>query len=327
LNRFLMTLLCSAAAACGGTAVDPSFSTRSASAAKPSDGRAAALAALFAADAAHTASIAQLGPVDGLVRAMRGNALYLAADIDVVQGKSGIRAAVAAAEPDAAHTSLKRTLAGGDVSADGRFGFTFGWLEKTRPASDGTTLTSYGTYVSTWARDDDAFRVTAYYTRVSLTPHLPTRDGFPLLLGGAGAGAVSRPGSVEQHRRALLQTDAEFAAYSVAHGFSASFPAFSADIAMPFGRNFFFLIGNQEVTDFYAGSPPEEVVDWTPVFAGASESGDLGFTVGKVIDSITNPDGSVDRFYSKYLTIWARQASGSWRFIADGGAASPPPSP
>ena len=234
MNRFLTTLLCTAAAACGGAAIDPSFSTRSEAAAKPSDGKPAALAALFAADAAHTASIARLGPVDGLVRAMRGNALYVAAGIDVVRGKNDIRAAVAAAEPDAAHTSLKRTLAGGDVSVDGQFGFTFGWLEKTRPASDGTSLTSYGTYVSTWARDDDAFRVTAYYTRVSLTPHLPTRDGFPLLLGGAGAGGVSRPGSVEQLRRSLLRTDAEFAAYSVANGFSPAFPAYSADIVMPF---------------------------------------------------------------------------------------------
>src|SRR5438105_1635361 len=316
-----MTLLCSAAVACGGTAMDPSFSTRSASAAT-AEGRAAAPAALLAADAAHTAAIAQLGPVDGVVRAMRGNALYVAADIDIVQGKNDIRATIATAEPDAVHTSLKRTLAGGDVSADGRFGFTFGWLERTRPASDGASLTSYGTYVSTWARDDDAFRVTAYYTRVSLTPHLPTRDGFPLLLGGAGAGGVSRPGSVEQLRRSLLRTDAEFAAYSVANGFSPAFPAYSADIVMPFGRNFFFLIGKQEVTDFYAGGTPAEVLDWTPLYAGSSASGDLGFTVGKAVDSITNPDGSVDRFYSKYLTLWARQANGSWRFIADGGAAS-----
>ena len=45
MNRFLMTLLCSAAVACGGTAMDPSFSTRSASAAT-AEGRAALLHAL-----------------------------------------------------------------------------------------------------------------------------------------------------------------------------------------------------------------------------------------------------------------------------------------
>ena len=29
----------------------------------------------------------------------------------------------------------------------------------------------------------------------------------------------------------------------------------------------------------------------------------------------------------KYLTLWARQADGSWRFVADGGSATPGPSP
>jgi len=31
------------------------------------------------------------------------------------------------------------------------------------------------------------------------------------------------------------------------------------------------------------------------------------------------------RFYSKYLTVWARQPDGEWKFILDGGNASPAP--
>ena len=324
MKRVLMTLSCIIVVACGGSEIDRSvLDLKSAEATAHS--QPSARSALFAADASHSAQIERLGPVEGVVRAMRGNALYLAAGIDIVQGKQDIRATLSAAEPNPSQTSLRRTLAGGDVSTDGRFGFTFGWIEKTT-ASGGSPLTTYGTYVSTWAReDDDPFRVTAYYTRVSLTPHIPTRDGFPLLLGGSGAGGVPHPGSLEKQKRSLLQTDVEFAAYSVAHGFSPAFPAYAADLVMPFGRNFFFLLGKQEVTDFYAGGTPDEVLDWTPLFAGSSESGDLGFTVGKAVDSITNPDGSVDRLYSKYLTLWARQADRAWRFIADGGASSPSP--
>ena len=69
------------------------------------------------------------------------------------------------------------------------------------------------------------------------------------------------------------------------------------------------------------------MLNWTPLFAGCSESGDLGYTVGTSVDTVTNDNGTVDRFYSKYLTLWARQSDGAWRFIADGGASSPPPSP
>src|SRR3989442_951362 len=236
-KRVLMTLSCIIVVACGGSEIDRSvLDLKSAEATAHS--QPSARSALFAADASHSAQIERLGPVEGVVRAMRGNALYLAAGIDIVQGKQDIRATLSAAEPNPSQTTLRRTLAGGDVSADGRFGFTFGWIERTA-VSGGSSLTTYGTYVSTWEReDDDPFRVTVYYTRVSLTPHIPTRDGFPLLLGGTGA---------------------------------------------------------------------------------------LGYPAGKAVASIPNPDGSVDRFYSKYLTLWARQADGAWRFVADGGASSPSP--
>jgi ketosteroid isomerase-like protein len=325
MKAILLTSICiTTAVACGGAATEePSTGARQSALAQGASGR----EALFAADALHTAQIRQLGPVDGVVRSMRGNVLYLATGIDIVQGKQNARAALQAEDPDSSHTTLERTLAGGDVSADGRFGFTFGWLRRTAAAPGGTV--TFGTYVSSWEREDasDAFRVTAYYTRVSPTPHLPVLDGFPLLLGGAGAGGVPHPGGLDRQRRSLLRTDTEFAALSVAQDFSRAFPAYAAPLVMPFGRNFFFLLGNQEVTDFYAGATPDEVLSWTPLYAGASESGDLGFTVGTAIDAITNPDGSVDRFHSKYLTLWARQADGAWRFIADGGASSPAPSP
>jgi hypothetical protein len=133
----------------------------------------------------------------------------------------------------AEHTSLSRTLAGGDVSSDGRFGFTFGWLTRTEPASDGSTTTTYGTYVSTWTREDEneSFGVAAHYTRSSPTPHTPTRDGFPLLLGGAGVRGVPHRAELAAQKQSLLQTDAAFAALSVAHGYSLAFPAYAGAMA------------------------------------------------------------------------------------------------
>lgn len=113
-------------------------------------------------------------------------------------------------------------------------------------------------------------------------------------------GALPRPAA---SRDALLAADA----------------AHTTDV---FGNNFSFLLGTQEVADFYTG-PPERVLSWTPLFAGSSESGDLGFTAGTAVDATSRRDGSVDRVRNKYLTLWARQADGSWRFIADGGAPSP----
>ena len=93
MKRILCSLSCVfAAAACGGSAVEPSPEL---SQPRPALERAAAPSgargALFAADAEHTALIEKLGPVDGLVRRLRGKALYLGAGLDIVQGKQDIR--------------------------------------------------------------------------------------------------------------------------------------------------------------------------------------------------------------------------------------------
>ncbi|HWE23522.1 MAG TPA: hypothetical protein VG496_06230 [Myxococcales bacterium] len=243
----------------------------------------------------------------------------------VVRGKDGIGSALQKNDAARPAAMVSRTLAGGDVSADGRFGFTFGWSQAA-PREAGNPI--HRTYVAAWKRDgaSSPFRVAAYYTRASPGPHPPTRDGFPLLVGGPGASGVPHPGDVEEQKRSLLRTDAEFAAYSVAHGYTLAFAEYAAPFAMPFGRNFAFLIGRQEVLDFYKGWTPGEVLEWTPLLADASASGDLGYTVGTSVTTTTKPDGTVDRAYNKYLSLWTRRADGAWRFVADGGATAPAPS-
>ncbi|HYZ90412.1 MAG TPA: hypothetical protein VE620_14035, partial [Myxococcales bacterium] len=83
---------------------------------------------MFAADADLADSIARLGPIDGLLAAMRDDAIYLAEEIAILRGKDGISALQ---KSDAARSApmISAALAGGDASADGRFGFTFGWLQ------------------------------------------------------------------------------------------------------------------------------------------------------------------------------------------------------
>ncbi len=276
--------------------------------------------ALFAADTAHTDLIAQLGPIDGVLASLRPNAVYVTAGIDLVRGRDEIRAALVAENPDPQNTSLARTLLGGDVSADGNFGFTFGWLLRTAPAG-----VTYGAYVAIWERDTgEDFRVTTYFSRSSVR-RLPVDAGFPLLLGGAGAGGVPRAGRPEEQRRSVIATDKAFSALSVAQGSSIAFPAYADDFLLVFGGNFVPLVGHDAIAAAYAGGTPAEVLEWSPVYAGAAASGDLAYTVGNAIDSYTFPDGTVSRAYSKYLTLWARNAAGEWRFMADGGASSPAP--
>ena len=58
---------------------------------------------------------------------------------------------------------------------------------------------------------------------------------------------------------------------------------------------------------------------WEPVLADVSESADIGYTHGKYEFIITDSTGVKNRTYGYYVTIWKRQADGSWKFVFDTG--------
>lgn len=326
---FLLLLL---ATACGGAATDP---VPAASEAASSDSSALRLSyadrrkALFALDDWHSALIRAFGPIDGLLAPVDENATLLVANREIITGRHAIRAALESLYPRASEITVQRTLAGGNVSVDGRLGFTFGFIEQTRREAGGSPVVTYGTYISIWELQHGRPRVAAYYTRSSTSNHTPPRVGFPLLADGPGLRGVPHGGCPEQQRRTLLDTDAQFAALSVAQGISVAFPAYAAeDLLITGSRDHYYLEGPAEIAAWYAGSTPaEEVLDWAPIIADASPSGDLGYTIGTYTDRLIGPNGTASIAYGKYLTIWLRQADGSWRYIGDGGAPSPAPSP
>ena len=71
--------------------------------------------------------------------------------------------------------------------------------------------------------------------------------------------------------------------------------------------------------------PPSDknpLLAWQPAFAGMSVSGDLGFTTGpwefKADRSDQTPSG-----YGDFVTVWKKQADGTWKFVVDLGISHP----
>jgi ketosteroid isomerase-like protein len=61
---------------------------------------------------------------------------------------------------------------------------------------------------------------------------------------------------------------------------------------------------------------------WTPVDAGISLSGDLGYTSGKYEFRSKDKDGKVKIEHGKYTSIWKKQPDGNWKVVLDMGNAS-----
>lgn len=73
--------------------------------------------------------------------------------------------------------------------------------------------------------------------------------------------------------------------------------------------------------------PPSDkkpLLAWQPSFAGMAASGDIGFTTGpwEFKGDVKDPKPSG---YGHFVTVWKKQADGSWKFAVDLGISHPEP--
>jgi ketosteroid isomerase-like protein len=247
-------------------------------------------AALLAADRAHARSA-------DFLSAFADDARYLHPGAALVRGREAIRTVVAGSPGPVTWTPEYA-----DVSDDGTLGYTYGW---TRLADQ------QGKYLACWRkRADGPWRITAY-ARTKLatgTTAPPAPDVVP-----------AQPVRGRADSRELLGADSAFAAMSVARGAKAAFLAFAADEAVTLGGGGAPMNhGRDAIGATFADFPADAVLEWAPVAADVAGSGDLGCTVGEA--AIT-----AQRYYGKYLTVWRRQPTGEWKFVADAGNARPAP--
>ena len=69
-------------------------------------------------------------------------------------------------------------------------------------------------------------------------------------------------------------------------------------------------------------STKKPLLSWQPAYAGMAASGDMGFTTGpwefKADRGDEKPAG-----YGHFMTVWKKQADGSWKFVVDLGISHP----
>jgi hypothetical protein len=119
------------------------------------------------------------------------------------------------------------------------------------------------------------------------------------------AAAATKPAPTPEP---VVAAERAFAADALTMGVKASFLKYSTDDAIMFQET------PRNAHEIVSGWPDEDstTIVWWPVWAGISQSGDLGFTTGPAKYGDAEPR-------SYYFTVWARQPNGSWKWIYDGG--------
>jgi ketosteroid isomerase-like protein len=148
----------------------------------------------------------------------------------------------------------------------------------------------------------------------------------------ASAAPPAAPGTADlaAARAALLEADRAFSRLSEEQGMRAAFLAYLAEDAVIFRPG--PVVGRAYIA---ARPQPAISLSWYPVLAEVAASGDLGYTTGPYelheLHELHAPrqsgapaDGSVVE-HGYYVTVWRRQADGTWQVIADQGVTTPPP--
>ena len=147
-----------------------------------------------------------------------------------------------------------------------------------------------------------------------------------LLLAVISPGLAQKPeqkSAVKTPLQAMVDTELAFAKMSAEQGIRPSFMAFIADEGILFRPR--AVKGKSWMTEHpVPQSDKRPLLSWYPSVADIAIAGDIGYTTGPWEFKPDIHDAKPVAF-GNFLTVWKRQADGSWKFAIDLGISNPQP--
>ncbi|MGA7106804.1 MAG: nuclear transport factor 2 family protein [Terracidiphilus sp.] len=120
----------------------------------------------------------------------------------------------------------------------------------------------------------------------------------------------------------LFDLEARFAK-DVAERGGAAFADWFAEDGVALGNGTAPVVGKVAIAKSAAWSPREYQLTWTPTDGTMGPSGDMGYTWGHFEGHSKDANGNPVTTSGRYITIWRKQADGSWKVVLDAGANEP----
>src|SRR6266850_8508034 len=123
-------------------------------------------------------------------------------------------------------------------------------------------------------------------------------------------------GDLRSEFNSLVETEQAFARLSVARGTRDAFLANLSDDSILFRPQ---AVPGKSWTE--KNPPPAAQLNWQPAFADIAKSGDLGYTTGPW--EIRRTPQDAPSAFGHYVTVWRKQADGTWKIAIDIGISHP----
>lgn len=139
--------------------------------------------------------------------------------------------------------------------------------------------------------------------------------GDPLSPSPSTGNALTNP-SYSADVAFLFDLEKKFARDTAAGG-GAAFAKWFADDAVQLGNKEAPVVGRAAIAANTNWSPAQYQLTWTPEGGRMSPGGDMGFTWGHYAGHSKDRDGNPVETAGRYMTVWKKQADGSWKVEMD----------
>ena len=89
------------------------------------------------------------------------------------------------------------------------------------------------------------------------------------------------------------------------------------------------LAGKKAIAEHYQKVFADQnfTLKWEPTKAEVFPGGKMGYTTGKYVARFRDKAGTLMEQTGRYITVWRKQADGSWKIVTDTGSDDGPPRP
>lgn len=124
---------------------------------------------------------------------------------------------------------------------------------------------------------------------------------------------------IEKWKMEIEETEKDFANRVAEIGIRDAFLEFAAPDAVLMRDNK-LIVGKSAIAAFMKVPPADGAttsLTWEPVFVSVAQSGDLGYTYGNYIFTVTDSVGGGSVNEGVFHTVWKKQPDGKWLFVWD----------
>jgi len=116
----------------------------------------------------------------------------------------------------------------------------------------------------------------------------------------------------------LMQTSRDWAAAAASGDLERTLAYWTEDaVVLPPDQP--ALVGKADIRAYLysTASIPGFSITWEPEAASLSNDGEMGYMIERNRMTFADPAGATETRYGKAVTVWRKQADGSWKCVAD----------